>query len=59
MICFDTDPVNQTFSHYQWLNVQSINILTEHKNIDASCFDALIETLIMHDGLAESLLGSR
>lgn len=52
VICFDTDPVNQTFSRYQRLNVQSINILTEHKNIDASCFDALIETLIMHDGLA-------
>lgn len=52
VLCFDTDPVNQTFSRYLLLQVQPINILTEHKNIDASRFDALIETVMQHEGVA-------
>lgn len=50
--CFDTDPVNQTFSRYAALNVDLVPIMTEHRTIDTSKFDALIETLIEDDGIA-------
>lgn len=50
--CFDTDPVNQTFSRYAALNVDLIPIMTEHRTIDTSKFDVLIETLIEADGIA-------
>lgn len=50
--CFDTDPVNQTFSRYTSLNVDLVPIMTEHKSIDTSKFDALIEMLIEDDGIA-------
>lgn len=49
---YDTDPVNTTFSKYKKLNVEIINILTEHQSIDASKFDGLIEQLIEKDGVA-------
>ena len=32
--CYDTDPVNQTFSRYKKLKVEIVKILTEHKSID-------------------------
>ncbi|WKU18791.1 conjugal transfer protein TraL [Advenella alkanexedens] len=49
---YDTDPVNTTFSKYQKLNVEVVNILTEHQSIDASRFDGLIEQLIEKEGVA-------
>jgi len=48
--CFDTDPVNKSFSQIQGLNVQTINILTEYKKIDGSQFDQLMNQLIELDG---------
>lgn len=50
--CYDTDPVNQTFSRFQGLNTQQIDILTPHKTVDASKFDILIEQLVEQDGVA-------
>lgn len=50
--CFDTDPVNQTFTRYVALNVDLVPIMTEHRTIDTSKFDVLIETLIEGDGIA-------
>lgn len=50
--CYDTDPVNQTFGRYDALNVQSINILNEHQQIDSSVFDKLIEDFFAKDGIA-------
>ena len=49
---YDTDPVNTTFSKYKKLNVEVVNILTEHQSIDASRFDGLIEQIIEKDGVA-------
>ena len=43
--CFDTDPVNPTFSRYQALNVETINILNEQNNINKREFDTLVERL--------------
>lgn len=50
--CFDTDPINQTFSRYKALNVDLVPIMTEHRTIDTSKFDALIEVLIEGEGIA-------
>ena len=50
--CYDTDPVNQTFSQYKALNVETVNILTEHQTIDSSKFDSLIESIINYDGIS-------
>jgi len=44
--CFDTDPLNQTFSRYTGLHTQPIDILTSQKNIDTSKFDVLMEKII-------------
>lgn len=44
--CYDTDPVNPTLSRYNALNVSLVPILTEHKTIDTSRFDAFIEELL-------------
>ena len=52
LLCFDTDPVNQTFSRYQALNVETIDILDEHNNIDSGKFDILMNTLLSEDGSA-------
>ncbi|MBK1781603.1 conjugal transfer protein TraL [Advenella sp. WQ 585] len=50
--CYDTDPVNTTFSKYKKLGVEVVNILTEHQSIDASKFDSLIEKIIEKDGVS-------
>ncbi len=50
--CYDTDPVNPTFSRYSALNVEVIKILTANNNIDSRNFDGLIEQLIERDGVA-------
>ena len=49
--CFDTDPVNKSFSQIPALNVQTINILTENKKIDGSQFDMLINQIIECEGV--------
>ncbi len=49
--CFDTDPVNPTFSRYKALNVEVVKILTANNNIDSRNFDGLIEKLIELDGI--------
>ncbi|PSJ79211.1 conjugal transfer protein TraL, partial [Neisseria iguanae] len=49
--CFDTDPVNPTFSRYQSLQPEIIKILTEANNIDSRFFDCLIEQLVEKDGV--------
>lgn len=49
---YDTDPVNTTFSKYKKLNVEVVNILTDHQSIDASRFDGLIEQIIEKDGVS-------
>ena len=41
--CFDTDPVNDTFSQYIALSAERINILDSHNNINSRVFDSLIE----------------
>lgn len=52
VVCFDTDPVNQTFSRYASLKPEIINILTADNTIDTRMFDGLIEKLIETDGIA-------
>ena len=47
--CFDTDPVNQTFMRFKGLDVEQINIMTEHKTIDTSKFDNLVEIIAESD----------
>ena len=47
--CFDTDPVNPTFSRYQALNVETINILNEQNDINRREFDTLVEKLLSND----------
>lgn len=50
--CYDTDPVNPTFSRYRALHPQTVNILTENNTVDSRRFDSLIETLTESDGVA-------
>lgn len=50
--CFDTDPVNQTFSRFEALQPEIVNILTSDNNIDTRNFDGLIEKLLEGDGIA-------
>ena len=50
--CFDTDPVNQTFSRYKALNAEMVPILNQDDLIDSRKFDGLIEQLIDKDGIA-------
>lgn len=50
--CYDTDPVNPTFSQYQALNPKIINILTESNNINTRFFDDLLEELLNLEGIA-------
>lgn len=52
LYCFDTDPVNQTFSRFQDLKPEIIKLLTADNNIDTRNFDSLIEQLIEKDGIA-------
>ncbi|MBR5941471.1 MAG: conjugal transfer protein TraL [Neisseriaceae bacterium] len=49
VFCFDTDPVNPTFSRYQALNVETINILNETNDINRREFDVLVERLLSDD----------
>lgn len=48
--CFDTDPVNQTFTHYKALKAKHINVM-EGSKIDERNFDALMERLLSEDGV--------
>lgn len=50
--CFDTDPVNQTFSRYAALKPEIINILTADNTIDTRRLDGLVEKMIEADGIA-------
>ncbi|WP_434779056.1 conjugal transfer protein TraL [Neisseria sp. Ec49-e6-T10] len=50
--CFDTDPVNPTFSRYKALDVSVVNILNNNNNIDSRNFDGLIEQLVEAEGIA-------
>ncbi|MCG9766826.1 hypothetical protein L1D53_25575, partial [Vibrio alginolyticus] len=50
--CYDTDPVNPTFSQYQALQPKVVNILTEDNNINTRFFDDLLEDLFNLDGIA-------
>lgn len=43
--CFDTDPVNPTFTGYEALHVERINLLTED-NVDPRKFDPLVDRLV-------------
>lgn len=44
--CFDTDPVNQTFSRYKALKTETVNILDDGDVINSRVFDGLIEKII-------------
>lgn len=50
--CYDTDPVNPTFSHYAALKPKIVNILTEDNTINTRYFDDLLEDLLNLDGIA-------
>lgn len=50
--CFDTDPVNQTFSRLEKLKPEIVNILTKDNNIDTRNFDSLMDKLLTVDGIA-------
>jgi hypothetical protein len=50
--CFDTDPVNDTFSQYKAFDVQRINILSKDSNINSRGFDSLIEKLLTNQGIS-------
>jgi CO dehydrogenase nickel-insertion accessory protein CooC1 len=45
----DADPVNQTFSEYQGLRVECLNLLKE-RSIDQREFDLLMERFLKEDG---------
>ena len=49
--CFDTDPVNPTFSRYKDFQAEVIKILTDSNDIDTRFFDGLIEKLVEKDGI--------
>lgn len=49
--CYDTDPVNKSFSQMGGLKVQTVNILTEDKKIDGSQFDLLINQIVELKGM--------
>lgn len=48
--CYDTDPVNQTFTHYKALNAEHINVM-EGSKIDERNFDELMERLLSENGV--------
>ena len=50
--CYDTDPVNPTFSRYTALSAQVVPILNDSNSIDSRKFDGLIEQLIELEGIA-------
>ncbi len=47
--CVDSDPVNQTLTHYKALNVEHLNLL-RNGNIDTRQFDLLMERLLTEKG---------
>lgn len=47
--CFDTDPVNKSFSHIKALNVNAVDLFTEHQLIDPGKFDVLMEQILQSD----------
>lgn len=49
--CFDTDPVNATFSRFKELAPALVPILNDANNIDSRNFDSLIENLLEQDGI--------
>ncbi|MBB3221666.1 conjugal transfer protein TraL [Pseudoduganella umbonata] len=52
MRCFDTDPVNDTFSQYTALGARQINILGADNNINGRAFDELVTALLENDRAA-------
>lgn len=50
--CFDTDPVNPTFTNYEALKPTLVPILTQHNKIDTGYFDKFIEEIIKEEGIA-------
>lgn len=50
--CYDTDPVNQTFSRFAALKVKMVPILNQDEVIDSGRFDSLMESIIEEDGVA-------
>lgn len=49
LACVDTDHNNNTFTHFNELNVKHINIVNEDNEIDPSKFDELIEYITESD----------
>ncbi|HBP32104.1 MAG TPA: conjugal transfer protein TraL [Advenella kashmirensis] len=47
--CFDTDPVNKSFSHLKALEVTPVDLFTEHQLIDPGKFDVLMEQILQSD----------
>lgn len=50
--CYDTDPVNQTFSRFEALGAEMVPILNQDDVIDSRKFDSLIESIMSKDGIA-------
>ncbi|TWI69262.1 CobQ/CobB/MinD/ParA family nucleotide binding protein [Pseudoduganella lurida] len=50
--CYDTDPVNNTFTGYEALTVKRIDILGTDNRINARAFDGLIDALLWDDNIA-------
>ncbi len=50
--CYDTDPVNDTFSQYRAFGARRIDILGPDKNINARAFDDLVDELLWCDQTA-------
>lgn len=55
---FDTDASNKTFSGFQSLNVEKVNVLDENKMIDQGRFDDLLELLVKVEGTTLTDTGS-
>ena len=49
--CFDTDPVNKTFSRFKALSPEMVKILTENNTINTRVFDGLMEKIINEKGI--------
>lgn len=50
--CYDTDPVNDTFSQYEAFGAKRIDILGPDKNINSRAFDGLVDDLLWDDKTA-------
>ncbi len=53
--CFDTDPVNSTFTAFQALNVQHVNLILDDR-INQAAFDPFFESLMHlgHDAVVDN-----